>query len=56
MGDYWEDENTLVIQLIYIGELGDQEVRVVFSTDAIDVLGKDVINGQKFKLHGRRVG
>lgn len=52
---YWENDATLVVQQIYLGEIADNELRAVFSQDTIDINGKGVVNGQPIEMHGKRV-
>ncbi len=50
----WQDQNTLLVQMVYLGELGDVNMRIVFSADELNVTGNDVATNQEIQMHGKR--
>jgi CubicO group peptidase (beta-lactamase class C family) len=55
MRGYWQNDSTLFVQLIYLGELNDSEVQVDFSAAEVSLIVKGIVNGQEIKLHGKRI-
>jgi CubicO group peptidase (beta-lactamase class C family) len=51
----WENEDTLSVQTLYLGEFNDTAFRVVFSQEDVNVTAKSVINIQDINLHGKRI-
>jgi len=51
----WENDSTLFVQLLYLGELSEAEIRMVFSADGLTVAGENLITGQEIKVHGKRI-
>ena len=55
MRGYWENDSTLFVQLVYLGELSDTEFQLVFAADDLNMIGHGVVDGQEIKLHGKRI-
>lgn len=56
MRGHWENDTTMFIQLINIGEvLNDTDFQMVFSEEEVSLLGTRVVIGQEIELHGKRI-
>jgi hypothetical protein len=52
----WEDERTLAVQMVYLGEIGDIELQIKFSAGELNMTIEKVVTGEEFKLYGERLG
>jgi CubicO group peptidase (beta-lactamase class C family) len=52
---HWEDENTFVVEQIWLGELVEYEFRLTFSGHELDIVAQErVFGGEAINVHGSR--
>jgi hypothetical protein len=52
---YWENDSTLFVQQLYMGELNDAEFQVLLSTEEVSLIGKRLLDNLEVKMHGVRI-